>query len=407
MLTRSHDISRLAEGDLFSVPGLRGAAVKTGTKPSGDLDLALIVADSPMAVAGMFTTSAVAAANIDLCREQLAESDQARAIVINAGNANALTGEQGRKDAEAMLQALEKQCGGPGLVLSTGIIGVPLNTQPILAGIEEAAGALSAESGNGVTRAILTTDTRPKTAAVRVHSNPRKKTFTVGGIAKGCGMIHPNMATMLAVIATDAPIGAEALRGILAHAVDHSFHEISVDGDTSTNDAVLLLARQPGPEERALDDAELVGLQSAITSVAQELATQIVRDGEGVSRIMRVVVDGAESEDEARRVAKSIACSSLVKTALAGADPNWGRILAAAGVAGVPLRAEDLTLRLGDHVAFHQGSPVAADAEALNATFAADEVHVRLSLGRGGESAQMLTTDLSKRYVEINSEYTT
>ncbi len=407
MLTPNPDITELPSGDLFSVPGLRGAAVATGVKPSGNLDLALIVADREMAAAGMFTTSAVAAPPVTLSRECLKRTGRARSIVVNSGNANALTGPRGMSDAEAMVGAVEARCGGPALVLSTGIIGVPLPLDKVMRGIDEAAGELRAAPGDAVATAILTTDTFAKTAAVTVTDPATKATYTVGGVAKGSGMIHPNMATMLAVIATDAPVAPEALSGMLSTAVDHSFHCISVDGDTSTSDAVILLAQMPAPGAAALTDAAREALQGAITQVAQKLAEHIIRDGEGMTRLMRIDVEEAASRAEAAKVAESVARSSLVKTALAGGDPNWGRILAAAGNAGIPVRAEDLSLSLGEHLVFERGSPVHVEPTLLANTFASEQVSICLRLGRGVEKAHMLTTDLTKRYVEINSEYTT
>lgn len=331
------------DGDLFDVQGFRGSAVATGIKPDGQLDLGLIVADRPMAAGAVFTTSAAAAPPVELCRERLREDRRIRSIVINSGNANALTGRQGRKDAEAMLDTLERHCGGPGLVLSTGVIGEPLNMPPILEGIQRASTALSLDAGDDVARAMLTTDTRTKHAAVRID-RPGAKEYRVGGMAKGSGMIHPNMATMLAVMATDASIAPEVLDAVLRGAVDRSFHEISVDGETSTNDAVVLLARHPTSNEPSLEGDALQKVADAVTEVARDLAMQIVRDGEGMSRLMHLTVEGAAGEDEARSVARGVACSSLVKTALAGGDPNWGRIVAAACACGVPLSVERIAL---------------------------------------------------------------
>lgn len=386
-------------GGLFAVPGMLGAACKTGVKPSGALDLALISADETMSAAGVFTTNAAAAACVHLSRAALMNRPEARTLVINSGNANALTGAEGEAHARAMIARAEARCGGPALVLSTGVIGVPLPIERVLGGIDEASRALRHDCGDVVDRAILTTDSRTKTCALSVG-----ETFTVGGVAKGSGMIHPNMATMLAVIATDAPLPPGLLHEILVGAVDRSFHEISVDGDTSTNDAVVVLARRPSAQRPAVDvDAVARG----IVAVAEALARQIVEDGEGATRVMEIEITRAAGVDEARRVARAIAGSSLVKTALAGGDPNWGRILSAAGTAGVPIVPADLTLRLGEHVVFHAGRPVVADAEALARAFAGDRVHVALDLARGAHRARMLTTDLSRRYVEINSEYTT
>jgi len=389
-------------GGLFAVPGLRGAACRTGVKPSGDLDLALVVADRPMSAAGMFTTSEAAAAPVHLCRRVLDAGDRVRSIVINSGNANALTGRRGDDDAVAMALATERHCGGPALVLSTGVIGVPLPVDKVVDGIERAAGELSVDDDGKVARAILTTDTCTKNHAVKVDDGER--TFTVGGIAKGSGMIHPNMATMLAVIATDAPLPAAPLRAMLKRAVDRSFHEISVDGDTSTNDAVLLLASGDG---EPLSEQGLACLEQAVTAVARRLAEKIIEDGEGKSRIMEVVVSHASSEEEARAVASAVARSSLVKTALAGGDPNWGRIVAAAGTAGIPIDFARVSASLADRQVFRKGQPVAYEEKELAELFSRDRVRVELDLARGDHRGRMLTTDLTRRYVEINSEYTT
>lgn len=399
-MTRQPRLSKLRHGGLFSVPGVQGAAAATGVKAACKLDLAVIKFDKPMSAAGMFTTSAVAAPPVRLSREKLRQRPAARAVVINAGNANALTGERGERDAKMMVDAVERRCGGPALVLSTGVIGVPLSLDRVLTGIVDVTQRLRPDPRDTVDRAILTTDTCTKTSAVRTSG------FTVGGVAKGSGMIHPNMATMLAVMATDAPVSAVALQSMLTRAVDRSFHEISVDGDTSTNDAVLLFAEQPAVGAPRLTGSALDDLEEAITEVARDLAGQIVKDGEGASRWMEIEVHSARSEDEARRVAKSIARSSLVKTALAGGDPNWGRILSAAGASGAPIRPENLTLELGGEVVFETGSPVAANPQSLDAIFSGEEVCVRLGLGRGDALARMVTTDLTRRYVEINSEYT-
>lgn len=392
-------------GDLFSVPGLRGAAVKTGVKPSGAHDLALIVADEPMTAAGVFTTNRVVAAPVEVSRATLATNPMVRSIVINSGNANALTGAAGHAHAEQMRDVVADAAGGPALVYSTGVIGVPLPIERVLAGVKPCINALSA-SGGKVPEAILTTDTRAKRAAA-VAQLEDGRTFTVGGVAKGSGMIHPNMATMLAFVATDAPVAAAELEAILRDAVDESFHSITVDGDTSTNDAVLLLAREPRSTRKALDVAGLESLRDAVTVVARSLAEQIVEDGEGATRVMELEIVGAPSRRDALAVGRAVASSSLVKTALAGGDPNWGRILAAAGTAAVPIDPATMTLDIGGHRVFAHGTPLPAPEQALHESFTRARVSVRLELGYGRGSARMLTTDLSKRYVEINSEYTT
>ena len=395
----------------LSIPGVRSAAVRSGVKPSGDLDLALIDMGRAVTAAAVFTRNELCAPPVSECRRRLARDPRVRAVVINSGNANAMTGARGADDARAMLDRVEARCGGPALVLSTGVIGVPLPLEKVLDGIDRAAAGLAHDGGDDVARAMLTTDTCTKTSsrvvALPAEDGDPERSVTVSGVAKGSGMIHPDMATMLAVIATDAPLDAEDAQRILAEAVDASFHTITVDGDTSTNDAALLLAggadmpivRADGPRGRRLS--------RAIREVATDLALAIVRDGEGASRVARITVAEARSEREARQVARSIACSSLVKTALAGGDPNWGRILSAAANAGVGLDGDRLVLRLGGIEVFRSGLPLEVDQGPVDRAFSAGEVEIELDLGLGWESAVMYTTDLTKGYVEINSEYTT
>jgi glutamate N-acetyltransferase/amino-acid N-acetyltransferase len=385
--------------------------VRSGVKPSGDLDLAIIDMGRPVAAAAVFTTNELCAPPIVECRERLKRDPRVRSVVINSGNANAMTGARGRDDARAMLDRVETRVGGPALVLSTGVIGVPMPMDRIMAGIDHASRELAADRGADVAHAILTTDTRAKSAARLVdlpaEDGDRPTTITISGVAKGSGMIHPNMATMLAVIATDAPVEPETAHGMLTDAVDASFHTITVDGDTSTNDAVVLLAG--GADMPTIRPAGQRGalLAAAIRQVATDLALAIVRDGEGATRVARITVDGGRTDAEARAVARSVACSSLVKTALAGGDPNWGRILSAAANAGVGLDGDRLRLRLGDVEVFAGGLPLDYEQASADRAFSADEVDIGLSLGLGGGSAVMYTTDLTKGYVEINSEYTT
>ncbi len=396
-------IRPIANGDLFSVPGLNGAAVKTGVKESGDLDLALIVADEPMNVAAMFTKNAMAAAPVQLCREILKDTRQIKGIVVNSGNANALTGKRGAQDAQRMLGETEAAINGKTLVLSTGIIGVPLPIEKVTAGIKQAAQQLQSNCED-VAEAMLTTDTIRKTVAFEVEADGQ--TYRVGGVAKGSGMIHPNMATMLAVVATDAPLAQDAMQPLLKRAVDDSFHRISVDGDTSTNDAVVLMAKpaQAGDELSAEGTALI---ESAIGRACRELAQSIVCDAEGSTRVMDIEVIGAATIEDAERITESVATSSLVKTALAGANPNWGRIISAAGNAGVALSPDDITLELEGQTVFEKGEVIAADQGRLDEAFGQDRVRVRLTVGTGPVTRHMLASDLSKRYVEINSEYTT
>jgi glutamate N-acetyltransferase/amino-acid N-acetyltransferase len=395
----------------LSLPGMRTAAVRSGVKPSGELDLALIDVGQPVTAAAVFTTNELCAPPVTECRARLERDPHVRTVVINSGNANAMTGKAGANDARTMLDRVESRVGGPALVLSTGVIGVPLPMDKVLAGIDRASEELVADAGHEVARAMLTTDTRAKSSSCTVtlpaDGDDPERIVTVTGVAKGSGMIHPHMATMLAVIATDAPFEPADAREMLAAAVDASFHTITVDGDTSTNDAVVLLAGGADMPvvRRGSRRAELMA--AAVQTVAIDLALAIVRDGEGATRVARITVEGARSDAEAREVARSVACSSLVKTALAGGDPNWGRILSAAANAGVGLDGDRLRLRLGGVEVFAGGMPLDYDQDAADRAFSADEVAIDLSLGLGDGSSVMYTTDLTKGYVEINSEYTT
>lgn len=407
-----YETQPLPRADFVSLSGLEAATVVTGVKSNGALDLALLCARGPRTAAGVFTKNAVPAAPVVVSRRQLDRHDAIRAVVINSGNANALTGERGLRDAEEMIARVEAHCGAPALVFSTGIIGVPLPREDIFKGIDLAAGRLGNNQGLSVARAILTTDTRPKQHSVRVFARtdrrPKRNAITVTGIAKGSGMIHPNMATMLAFMVTEAPVVRGVLDGILRRAVDQSFHQISVDGDTSTNDAVLLIAGEANAKDAIdEDDPRLPMLERAVTEVAGSLADQILWDGEGMTRLLRVEVNGAASNADARAIAASVARSALVKTALAGGDPNWGRVLAAAGNAGVPLATDELSLCIGGVQVFAAGRVLDFRRSAVLRAFRQREVKVVLRIGSGAAGARFATTDLTHGYVSINSEYPT
>ncbi len=406
----SHHLEWLADGDLLSVPGWRGAGVRSGVKESGAPDLALFQADSPRPAAAVFTRNELPAACVQLGREIMARRPELRTLCVNSGNANAMTGSQGRADAERIAELVERHVGGPVLAVSTGIIGVPLPMDLVEAGVEEAARSLTTPCPQ-LAEAILTTDTCRKTCAVEVElpaaGDQPPQVVRVGGMAKGSGMIHPNMATMLAFVATDAPVETAALDGLLRRATDASFHEISVDGDTSTNDTVVLIGGPSGAQDIDSGDPRLPVLEAAITAVMQRLARSIVLDGEGRTRLMELRVTGASDTAAARRVAESVACSSLVKTALAGGDPNWGRILAAAANAGVSMEGAAPSLEICGHRVFEDGAPTGYDRGAVDAAFSDEEVQVVLDLGLGHGAARRWTTDLSAEYVRLNAEYTT
>ena len=403
----------LPDGSPTTPLGFRAAAVAAGIKQSGRPDLVLVASDRDCAAAGVFTRNQVAAAPVLLDRETLAAGRAAlRGVIINAGNANACTGAPGLADAREMqrlaaaaVDARPEQF----LVMSTGVIGVPLPMARVQAGVAAAAPLLSAEGGLAAAVAIMTTDTRPKRAAVEVELTGGR--VRLGGMAKGAGMIHPNMATLLGLLTTDAAIAPDELDALLRDAVAGSFNAISIDGDTSTNDTVLLLAN--GAAGVGLSDAESrARFAAALNDLCRQLAQMIVRDGEGATRVVTLHVTGAASAADARRVADAVATSPLVKTAFAGGDPNWGRILAATGRSGATVDPERLSLWVGAPGAeplqlVRAGTPTAFREADAAAVFALPEftAHVDLALGDG--EATLWTTDLTHEYVTINADYRT
>ncbi|MFQ5678075.1 MAG: bifunctional glutamate N-acetyltransferase/amino-acid acetyltransferase ArgJ [Gemmatimonadota bacterium] len=395
----------LEAGNATSPASFFASGVHCGIKRKRP-DLALLVSEGAATVAAMFTTNRLQAAPVLYSRE-VAARGTARAVVVNSGNANACTGEAGLADVREMARLTARELGVEPeevLVASTGIIGVPLPMEAIREGIPAAARTLGRE-GETAARAILTTDAFPKTAAARFEAGARS--FTVGGMAKGAGMIHPNLATTLAFLTTDAPVQAGPLREVLRRAVDVSFHAITVDGDTSTNDAVLLLANGAAGGAPLASAPELAALEVAVTRVARELAKMVVRDGEGATRVAELQVRGAASGREAHAAAMHVANSLLVKTALYGGEPNWGRILAAAGAAGVELREERIGLRIGEVEVVRGGLGVPGAWEAAAEELRRDEVHFDLDLGIGTGEAAVWTCDIGPEYVRINGSYAT
>jgi glutamate N-acetyltransferase/amino-acid N-acetyltransferase len=385
--------------------GFRAAAVAAGIKP-GRPDLALVVSDVPATAAGVFTTNLAQAAPVLVSRAHLA-AGRARAIVVNAGCANAGTGEQGLADARQTAESVARAVGCRSeevLVASTGVIGVRLPMDRVRMGIAEAARRLSREGGADAARAILTTDTRPKQVAVEFAVG--EATCVVGGMAKGAGMIAPHMATLLAFFTTDAAVSAPLLRRALAEAVGASLNRITVDGDTSTNDCALVLAsgaRPAPPIERGGPAYD--AFRGALAAAARRLAEMLVRDGEGATRVAEVRVEGARTAKDADRVARTVAESPLVKTALHGGDPNWGRILAAVGRAGIPLDAGRVSIWIGDvHVAEH-GAARSYDEKQAATAMREDPVRLRIRLGEGEASGWLWTSDFSRGYVDINAHY--
>lgn len=403
----------LKAGTVTSPQGYTAATVACGLKKERQPDLAILYSERDCTTAAVFTKNQVVAAPVILDRETLQANDSAlRGVVANAGNANACTGEPGYRAAQQMQQSAAFALGcrpQQVLVLSTGVIGVQMPMPQINAGIDAAARRLAKERGAAVAEAIMTTDTFPKQMAVRVDLQGGP--VTIGGVAKGAGMIHPDMATMLAVITTDAAVPAGDMRALLGDAVKGSFNRISVDGDTSTNDTVLLLANGASGVTVA-DGKSADAFARGLNHVCTELAKMIVRDGEGATKFVEIRVTGAEDEGAAHTVAETIATSSLVKTALAGSDANWGRVLAAAGRAGVPLDQRRLALTVAQPGArplqlVEGGAPTGYEEEDAAAIFAGEEIVIHLHLGQGDAETTVWTCDLTHEYVTINADYRT
>jgi glutamate N-acetyltransferase/amino-acid N-acetyltransferase len=386
-----------SEDGVCAATGFRAGAAVAGIKASGGPDLVLVVSEVPAAVAGTFTTHKAAAAPVRLSRARI-QAGTARGVVANSGCANAVTGSGGLKDAEDMAAWAASAVGAAPdelLVCSTGKIGSRLPMDRVAKGIAEAAAALGRDD-EAVARAILTTDTRPKRAAARHATGWR-----LGGMAKGAGMIAPNMATMLAFLTTDAIVAPELLREVLPRVVASTFNMITVDGEPSTNDTVLLFAN--GASGQAPSAAEV---EEALASVCRRLAEALVADGEGATKFVRVRVSGAWSTEEAHRAARSVAESPLVKTALFGSDANWGRIAAALGKADVTLDLEALSIAMAG-VTLYDGGEATGDEALRRAEEAlkARQITVECDLGMGDGEAVILTTDLSTGYVKLNAEY--
>lgn len=390
--------------------GYRAAAVFCGIKASRKRDdLALLVADVPASAAGVFTRNRVKAAPVLLCREHL-RGQQAQAIVINAGNANACTGVQGRKDAQATAELVAKSLGIATervLVCSTGTIGIPLPMEKLAAGIPKVVAALQPGGGALAAQAILTTDTVPKQAAVKISIDGR--TVVVGGMAKGSGMIAPDMATMMAFLTTDAAVAPAALQECLRRAVAESFNRISVDGDQSTNDTVLLLANGRAGN-RPLDEhhPQWNLFCEAVDAVAHDLALKIVKDGEGATKFVTLTVRGAAHAEDARRAARAVGGSLLVKTSWFGGDPNWGRVMDALGYSGAEFEENQVEIRYDHCVAVRNGQAATATAlQDLERVLRAKEFTLTIDLHQGTGEYTLYTCDCSIEYVKINSEYMT
>ena len=399
----------LEDGTVTSPRGFLAGAVYAGIKIAGHdkKDLGVLMSEAPCAVAGVFTTNRVAAAPVVLSRRRIQGGRPVRGIVFNSGNANAATGEEGLRAAHRMTEVTARRFGGTAeeyLVASTGVIGVPLPVDKVEAGMQRI--ILRAGAGHEIARCIMTTDTRPKEAALEVEGPAFS--FRIGAIAKGAGMIHPNMATMFCFLATDAAVDREILDAALRRAADVSFNMISVDGDMSTNDTVIVLANgQAGTPTIAAGTAEADAFEHALTQLCIRMAKAIAADGEGATKLIEVVVDGAASADDARRAARAIASSNLVKTAVYGADPNWGRIACAAGYSGAELDESRLDITIGGIPTLRSGQVLSYDKGVASAALRRSEVRIEVNLNLGDHSATAWGCDLTEGYVRVNSSYTT
>jgi glutamate N-acetyltransferase/amino-acid N-acetyltransferase len=395
------NIETIPQGTVTSPEGFLAGAVSAGINKNaaGKLDLAILFSETPCVAAALFTESRLKAAPVVLSQQRL-KKGKAGAVVVNSGCANAFTGKEGYAQAIQMAELAAKGIGlepEDVLVASTGVIGVPLPMERVRSGLKQI--SLSGDGGHQLAKAIMTTDTVPKEIAVRVKVGESQ--FTIGGVAKGSGMIHPNLATLLCFLTTDASLEKGFLEKALKKAVEASFNMVSIDGDTSPNDMVLLLAN--GRRGKVPADA----FEQALEQVCSYLARSIAADGEGATRLIEVTVNGASSLLEARTAARAVVGSSLVKAAIHGADPNWGRIVAAVGRSGVKVEETKLDLAIGDIPLLKAGSPIAFDKRALVQVLKGKEVKIGLELNLGSGQATAWGCDLSEEYVTINSQYMT
>ena len=390
--------------------GFRFAATRAGIKASGNPDLALIEAPNGASAAAVFTNNLVVAAPVTVGRKHIASSAKSiRAVLVNSGNANCATGKSGLKAAEKSCEALARAIGAKAKQIipsSTGVIGVQLPVEKLVQGIPHLLTTRGSSPEDAMTfaRAIMTTDTRPKTATATI--DVKGTTATVLGICKGAGMIHPNMATMLCYIITDVKGSPDQLSKLLKSAVDRTFNRISIDGDTSTNDTVCLLAS--GASGLDLGKSKVADeFSRALEQVCASLATQVVTDGEGVKHVVTLKIEGAKSEREADAIARTIAHSPLVKTAWAGADPNWGRILAAVGRSGIELEPSKIDIHFGKIQVCRGGMATSFDEAKAHAYLSQPTFDILIHLNRGKHSLSFLTCDLTHEYVSINADYRT
>lgn len=396
-------------GGVTAPQGYRAAGMAAGLKPSGAKDLALIVSDTKAHGAGVFTTNRVKAACVTYSQERLQTGPtEIQAILCNSGQANAGTGPQGDAAALAKAKSAAQTLGltpKAVLIASTGVIGEQVPVDKVEAAMPQLVEQLSVEGSDQAAQAIMTTDLVPKTIALETYIGGQP--VRVGGIAKGSGMIHPDMATLLVFVTCDAQVEPALWQQMIGRAADRSFNQVTVDGDTSTNDMLLALANGQSSAPAIQGGPEADQVEALVTEVCKQLAQKIARDGEGATCLIEVQVQGAADEAGAQKIAKTITGSMLVKSAVFGRDPNWGRIAMAAGRAGVDFDATQLHIQLGDFVLMHQGTPQAFDREAASQYLHQDPVIIQVSVGDGNGKGKAWGCDLSYDYVKINAEYTT
>ena len=389
-------------GTVTSPKGFKAGGSACNIKESGSLDLGILTSDNICTAAGVFTTSQIRAAAIEI-DEELLENGQAQTIIVNSGNANASTGKRGIGDARKLSELAAKKCGTTqhnSLVSSTGIIGHHLPMELIEEGIQHL--ELTTQGGHDFARAIMTTDIVPKTGSVKFGD------YTIGGCAKGSGMIHPNMATMLAYLTTDAPIEQKMLQTTLVDAVEKTFNLISVDGDTSPSDTVIILANGTDQTKVIKEDSELAKeFAEALTTLCEHLAKAIVRDGEGATKLIEIEIENAKTIPEAKTLIRDLTTSYLLKTAIHGSDPNWGRIVSVIGRSNIEIVGDAVTVAICDTLVFENGEPSPYDEKSVAKAMESDTISIKISVGSGNAYAKGWGCDLSAEYVRINADYTT
>lgn len=406
MAVAVQQLKRVAGKNIVTPKGFKAVGIHCGLKHK-KYDLAVLVSEVPASVAGVFTTNAIQAAPLIVTKEVVHQQKQMQAVIVNSGNANACTGKQGMIDALLMQEMTAVKFGISSSlvgVASTGVIGEKMNMEPVLAGIEKLNPVDSLEGSIQFSQAILTTDTVTKNTAYRTEVDGKE--VIVAGTAKGSGMIEPNMATMLGFITTDAAIESDHLQNALKAITDVTFNAITVDGDTSTNDMVLVLANgKAGNEPLHPDHPDWEAFIQALHTVSQDLAKMIAKDGEGATKLIEVEVSGAVTASEARKIAKTVVGSPLVKTAVFGCDANWGRVIAAIGYSGAAVNPNTITIKIGEHVVVTNGEPVVFSEELVMHYLKQPEVKIHVELNNGNGKGIAWGCDLTYDYVQINASY--